>query len=225
LGRKGIGVSALFDLPGEIWQDRPSLPADPLFEMPVEYSGKSTPEKLAEIYGKLREDEADCLLMTSLDEIAWTFNIRGTDVTYNPVVISYAFVSEKESVLFIDPRKLTEESARRLKNDGVKLADYSKIYDYLSTVPENSSVFIDPAKTNVALCEALPPTVIYVKGISPANHLKSIKNETEIKGFRSAVVKDGVALTRFYFWLEKQLAAGERVTEISACAKLTALRA
>ncbi|MDD4115744.1 MAG: aminopeptidase P family protein [Massilibacteroides sp.] len=225
LERKGIGISVSFDLPGEVWQDRPPLPADPLFEMPVEYSGKSTVEKLNEINEMLRQSEADCTILSALDEIAWTFNIRGTDVTYNPVVISYAFVSEKESVLFIDPQKLTEEAARRLKKEGVILADYTMAGSYLSRLPGDCTVFIDPAKTNVALCEALPSTVTFVHGISPANHLKSIKNETEIKGFRNAVVKDGIAMTRFYIWLEKQLADGKRVTELSASAKLTSLRA
>lgn len=225
LKRKDIRVDSSSDLPGEIWQDRPELPPCTLFEMPVEYSGKSTTDKINEINAMLRKSGADCTILSALDEVAWTFNIRGTDVTYNPVVISYAFVSEKESVLFIEPKKLTKEAAKRLKGEGVILADYSMIRTYLSRLPASSRVFLDPAKTNVALYNALPKGVPLIEGISPANHLKSIKNETEIKGFRSAVVKDGVALTRFYIWLEKQLAAGEKVTELSASAKLSALRA
>lgn len=225
LKRKGIRVDSSLDLPGEIWKDRPQLPPDILFEMPVEYSGKSTPEKIEEINAMLRQSDADCTILSALDEVAWTFNIRGTDVTYNPVVISYAFISEKESVLFIEPKKLPEEAAKRLKKEGVILADYSMITTYLSRLPENSRVFLDPAKTNVALYNALPKGATIIEGIAPANHLKSIKNETEIKGFRSAVIKDGVALTRFYFWLEKQLATGNKVTELSASAKLSALRA
>lgn len=225
LKRKGIRVDSSLDLPGEIWKNRPQLPPDILFEMPVEYSGKSTPEKIEEINAMLRQSDADCTILSALDEVAWTFNIRGTDVTYNPVVISYAFISEKESVLFIEPKKLPEEAAKRLKKEGVILADYSMITTYLSRLPENSRVFLDPAKTNVALYNALPKGATIIEGIAPANHLKSIKNETEIKGFRSAVIKDGVALTRFYFWLEKQLATGNKVTELSASAKLSALRA
>lgn len=225
LSRKGIKIDSSKDLPGEIWNDRPEVPGDPLFEMPVEYSGKSSAEKIEAINAMLRKSDADCTIISALDEVAWTFNIRGTDVTYNPVVISYAFVSENESVLFIQPKKLTEEAAKRLKAEGVILADYGMIATYLSRIPENSRVFLDPAKTNVALYNALPKGVTLVERIAPANHLKSIKNETEIKGFRSAVVKDGIALTRFYIWLEKQLAAGEKVTELSASAKLTSLRA
>lgn len=225
LRRKDIKLETSYDLIDLIWKDRPAVPANPLFEMPVELSGKSVREKLDEINNQLHKEGADCCILAALDEVAWTFNIRGTDVTYNPVVISYAFVSEDESVLFIDPKKVTAEAAESLKKEGVVLADYTLIQKYLSRLPENSSVFIDPAKTNISLYNALPKGCTIIEGITPANHLKSIKNETEIKGFRNAVVKDGIALTRFYIWLEKQLAAGEKVTELSASAKLTALRA
>lgn len=225
LKRKGILVNAKEDLPGKIRKDRASVPGHPLFEMPIEYSGKSTADKLEEINNILHRANADCTILSALDEVAWTFNIRGTDVTYNPVVISYAFVSEKESVLFIQPQKITEEAAHRLKKEGVLLADYSMLLPYLSRLPENCRVFLDPHKTNVAIFNALPAGATVVEGISPANHLKSIKNETEIKGFRSVAVKDGIAMTRFFIWLEKQMSKGERVTELSASAKLSSLRA
>jgi Xaa-Pro aminopeptidase len=225
LSRKGIQIDASGDLPGELWHDRPEVPGGALFEMPVEYSGKSTVDKIEEINARLRQSEADCTILSALDEVAWTFNIRGTDVTFNPVVIGYAFISEKENVLFIHPKKLTEEAAKRLKAAGVILADYAMIQTYLSRLPESSRIFLDPAKTNVALYNALPKETTIIEGIAPVSHLKSVKNETEIKGFRSAVVKDGIALTRFFLWLEKQMAAGEKVTELSAAARLTALRA
>lgn len=224
LSRKEIKLETSYDLIDGIWKDRPAIPGNPLFEMPVELSGKSIQEKLDEINNRLRKEGADCLILAALDEVGWTFNIRGTDVTYNPVVISYAFVSEDESVLFIDPQKITAEAADNLKKEGIKLADYTMIQKYLSRLPETSHVFIDPAKTNISLYNALPKGCTIVEGITPANHLKSVKNETEIKGFRNAVVKDGIALTRFYIWLEQQLAAGNKVTEISASEKLTALR-
>lgn len=225
LRRKEIKLETSCDLIDLVWKDRPATPGNPLFEMPVELSGKSVREKLDELNNRLRKEGADCLILAALDEVAWTFNIRGTDVAYNPVVISYAFVSEDESVLFIDPKKITAESAENLKKEGVILADYTMIQKYLSRLPENSRVFIDPAKTNISLYNALPKGCTIIEGITPANHLKSIKNETEIKGFRNAVIKDGIALTRFYIWLEKKLAAEEKVTELSASAMLTALRA
>lgn len=225
LKRKEIKLETAYDLIDLIWKDRPAVPGNPLFEMPVELSGKAVHEKLDEINNLLRKEGADCGILAALDEVAWTFNIRGTDVTYNPVVISYAFISEDESVLFIDPKKITAEAAESLKKEGIVLADYTMIQKYLSRLPENSRVFIDPAKTNISLYNALPKGCTIVEGITPANHLKSIKNETEIKGFRNATVKDGIALTRFYIWLEKKLAAGEKVTELDASARLSALRA
>lgn len=225
LGKKELALRTDLDLIDPIWKERPAIPDAPLFEMPIELSGLSVQEKLKALQDKLREAGADCLVLSALDEVAWTFNIRGTDVTYNPVVISYAFVSEKENVLFINPKKLTAETAERLKKADVKLADYSMIYPYLSRLAEDTRVFVDMNKTNVSLYKALPGNCTVVEGVSPANHLKSIKNPTEIEGFRQAVVKDGIALTRFYIWLEKKMAAGEKVTEISASEKLTALRA
>lgn len=225
LSRKEIKLDTSADLIEGIWKDRPAVPGNPIFEMPEALSGASVHEKLDLINNQLRSEGADCLILAALDEIAWTFNIRGTDVTYNPVVVSYAFVSEDESVLFIKPEKLTAEITEHLKKEGVTLAEYSMIQRYLSRLPENSRVFVDMNKTNVSLYDAIPGSCTIVEGISPANHLKSIKNETEIKGFQNAVVKDGVALTKFYIWLEKQMVEGAQVTEISAAEKLTALRA
>ena len=224
LAEKEIKLNTNASLIDPIWKERPAIPEAPMFEMPVELSGKSTEDKLIDINKMLHKAGADCTILSALDEVAWTFNIRGTDVAYNPVVISYAFVSEKESVLFVNPKKIPVEIAEHLKKEGVTLADYGMLATFLSRLPERTRVFIDSKRTNVAIYNALPKSSILIEGISPANHLKSIKNETEIKGFRNAVLKDGIAMTKFYFWLEKMLKAGEKVTELSAAAKLTALR-
>lgn len=224
LAEKEIKLNTNASLIDPIWKERPAIPEAPMFEMPVELSGKSTEDKLIDINKILHKAGADCTILSALDEVAWTFNIRGTDVAYNPVVISYAFVSEKESVLFVNPKKIPAEIAEHLKKEGVTLADYGMLATFLSRLPERTRVFIDSKRTNVAIYNALPKSSILIEGTSPANHLKSIKNETEIKGFRNAVLKDGIAMTKFYFWLEKMLKAGEKVTELSAAAKLTALR-
>ena len=224
LAEKEIKLNTNASLVDPIWKERPAIPEAPMFEMPVELSGKSTEDKLIDINKMLHKAGADCTILSALDEVAWTFNIRGTDVAYNPVVISYAFVSEKESVLFVNPKKIPAEIAEHLKKEGVTLADYGMLATFLSRLPERTRVFIDSKRTNVAIYNALPKSSILIEGISPANHLKSIKNEAEIKGFRNAVLKDGIAMTKFYFWLEKMLKAGEKVTELSAAAKLTALR-
>ena len=224
LAEKEIKLNTNASLIDPIWKERPAIPEAPMFEMPIELSGKSTEDKLIDINKMLHKAGADCTILSALDEVAWTFNIRGTDVAYNPVVISYAFVSEKESVLFVNPKKIPAEIAEHLKKEGVTLADYGMFATFLSRLPERTRVFIDSKRTNVAIYNALPKSSILIEGTSPANHLKSIKNETEIKGFRNAVLKDGIAMTKFYFWLEKMLKAGEKVTELSAAAKLTALR-
>ena len=224
LAEKEIKLNTNASLIDPIWKERPAIPEAPMFEMPIELSGKSTEDKLIDINKMLHKAGADCTILSALDEVAWTFNIRGTDVAYNPVVISYAFVSEKESVLFVNPKKIPAEIAEHLKKEGVTLADYGMLATFLSRLPEQTRVFIDSKRTNVAIYNALPKSSILIEGPSPANHLKSIKNETEIKGFRNAVLKDGIAMTKFYFWLEKMLKAGEKVTELSAAAKLTALR-
>lgn len=224
LKKKGIALNTDLSLIDPIWKDRPAVPEAQIFEMPVELSGKSSEDKLIEINQMLHKAGADCTVLSALDEVAWTANIRGTDVSYNPVAISYAYISDKENVLFINPKKVPAEIAEHLKKEGWILADYGKIFDYLQRLPENIRVFLDRSKTNMAIYNALPKGAEIIDGISPANHLKSIKNETEIKGFRNAVVKDGIALTKFYFWLEKQMATGEKVTELSASHKLTELR-
>ena len=224
LAEKEIKLNTNASLIDPIWKERPAIPEAPMFEMPIELSGKSTEDKLIDINKMLHKAGADCTILSALDEVAWTFNIRGTDVAYNPVVISYAFVSEKESVLFVNPKKIPAEIAEHLKKEGVTLADYGMLATFLSRLPEQTRVFIDSKRTNVAIYNALPKSSILIEGTSPANHLKSIKNETEIKGFRNAVLKDGIAMTKIYFWLEKMLKAGEKVTELSAAAKLTALR-
>lgn len=224
LAEKEIKLNTNASLIDPIWKERPAIPEAPMFEMPIELSGKSTEDKLLDINKMLHKAGADCTILSALDEVAWTFNIRGTDVAYNPVVISYAFVSEKESVLFVNLKKIPAEIAEHLKKEGVTLADYGMLATFLSRLPERTRVFIDSKRTNVAIYNALPKSSILIEGISPANHLKSIKNEAEIKGFRNAVLKDGIAMTKFYFWLEKMLKAGEKVTELSAAAKLTALR-
>lgn len=225
LAKLGIRLDSSADLMEGIWSDRPAIPSNKIFQMPTELSGASVSDKLDQLNNQLRQAGADCMVLAALDEVAWTFNIRGTDVTYNPVAVAYGFVSEEESVLFIQPEKLTAEMAEELKQEGVTLADYSRIDYYLAHLPAGKRVFVDMSKTNVALYNAIPKSCVIVEGISPANHLKSVKNATEIKGYRHAMVKDGIALTKFYRWLEQQLATGNKVTEISAADKLTALRA
>lgn len=225
LSRKAITLNTKEDLLDRIWSDRPAIPSDKLFELPVKFSGKSVTDKLIEINNELRREGADYLVLAALDEVAWTFNIRGYDVIYNPVVISFGIVSEEEAILFVNPDKMTDEVAAMLRKQGVTLADYNDIYGYLSQLPAGKRVFVDTTKTNISLYNAIPTNCQIISGITPANHLKSIKNPTEIAGFRNALLKDGIALTKFYIWLEKEMATGAALTELSVSAKLSAFRA
>ena len=224
LRRKNIKINASADLIRSLWADRPAIPMDTLFEMPIEMSGQSTTDKITAIKRMLQQAGADCTVLSALDEVAWTFNIRGTDVKYNPVVISYAVVSEKDTILFINPKKMTAEVAERLQREGVKLADYSMLFIYLSKLPADSRILLDPSRTNAAIGKALPATCEVIEDLSPTNHLKSIKNATEIAGFRSAMLKDGVAMTKFFYWLEKKIEAGDTITELQASKQVSIFR-
>jgi Xaa-Pro aminopeptidase len=225
MSKSGVSVNGDLDLISQIWTDRPSMPDAPVFKLPVEISGKSTEEKISEINKAVAEVGADCVILASLDDVAWTFNLRGTDVSYNPVSISYGFVSPRESVLFINPKKISKEIVDNLRREGVIVADYSVVNRYLSKLPTGTKILVDQNRTNASLLNSINKDAVIVNAISPATSLKSIKNDTEIAGFRNAALKDGVALVKFYLWLEKALAAGEKVTELSASAKLTSLRA
>lgn len=224
LKKKEILLCIEKNLINDLWTDRPQFPGNPFFILPETYSGMPAHEKLIQINNKLRQAGADCTVLCALDEIAWTFNIRGNDVSYNPVVVSYAFISEDESVLFIQPEKLNAELAGQLKKEGITLASYSLITSYLSKLKPGTTILIDKNKTNAALFHAIPASCSVVEASSPVAMLKAIKNETEISGFRNAMIKDGVALTRFYIWLERALADGQAITERSICEKLSTFR-
>ncbi len=226
LRRKGIATRLTDDLIAPLWRDRPAIPRGPFFVLPDELSGMSVEEKLNQINNMIHQAGADGLLLTALDEIAWAFNLRGTDVAYNPVGIGYAFISEEESFLFTLPEKVSEEVAGHLRQAGVGVGAYSKIATYLSRLPEGKTILVDKRKTSAALFEAIPKHCHVATGTTPVCQLKAIKNETEIEGFRQAVVRDGVALTRFHKWLEERVGnPATPVTERSAARHLSALRA
>ena len=204
--KKKISVRTDFSPFDSIWRDRPVVPENPIFVLPETFSGKSTREKIHEVLDAIREKEASYTILASLDTIAWLFNIRGRDIAYNPVYLAFSVVSEKETVLFINPKKLTEDVVEYLHGQGVVLADYAKFYTYLSRIPSGTSVLITPSKINYKIDSSIPANCSVVEtDIHPADALKAVKNETEIQGIRSAMRKDGVALVRFLIWLEENL--------------------
>lgn len=212
------------DLPSEVWTDRPSLPLNPFYAYNVRYAGKSTVDKLALVRAELKKAYADVFIMSALDDIAWLFNIRGNDVDYNPVVISYAIVENDKVTLFVASEKLTPETITYLKNEGVIVENYQAIYDNIKNMHSSKGVLVDGAKLNQALFEAIPTTCEIRNSMSPIFKLKSVKNEVEMAGVRSAMIKDGVALTRFFMWLEANLNTG-KLSEISISKRLFEFRA
>ena len=223
LKRKNIELITEYDPFEEIWKDRPEIPTNEIFALSEDVTGESTKSKIERIVAELKKEDADGMLMVTLDTVAWTFNIRGNDVDFNPVAVAYAYISEKETVLFINPKKLTEEIADNLKQQGVTLAHYNKIFDYVANLPANTTVLVTGSKINRRLLQTIPTNCSVVDVPSPADLMKSKKNETELKGFRNAMLKDGLALVKFYMWMEKAVPAGE-VTEVTIEEKLREYR-
>ena len=221
LNMKGLHLISDYDPFGSIWHDRPAIPTNPIFVLPEEYTGEATHKKISRICDAVEKAGAESLLVASLDTIAWIFNIRGNDVKCNPVAVSYAYISKKETVLFIDPKKLTAEATEYLKSEGVTIAEYGKVLDYVSKA--KTSVCLDGNKVTFKLYNTIPQSLRIIDIPSPADLMKSIKNKTEIEGFRKAMEKDGVALVRFFMWLEKAVPKGE-VEEITIPAKLVEYR-
>ncbi|MFV0536141.1 MAG: aminopeptidase P family protein [Dysgonomonas sp.] len=221
LTMKGLHLISDYDPFSSIWHDRPAIPTNPIFVLPETYAGEATNKKISRICDAVEKVGAESLLVASLDTIAWIFNIRGNDVKCNPVAVSYAYISKKETVLFIDPKKLTAETTEYLKSEGVTIAEYGKILDYVSKV--KTSVCLDGNKVTFKLYNTISQGLRIVDMPSPADLMKSIKNKTEIEGFRKAMEKDGVALVRFFIWLEKAVPKGE-VEEITIPAKLVEYR-
>jgi len=221
---KMVGIELVsVDLLAEVWTERPSLPLNPFFVFDTKYSGKSTTEKLKAVRDELKKSRANVFVMSALDDIAWLFNIRGNDVDYNPVTIAYALVEEDKATLFIASEKLTAETKLYLDKEGVSVAAYTGIYDALKGISDSKAVLIDGAKLNQSLFEAIPADCAIRNTMSPVFKLKSIKNDVEMAGVRRAMVKDGVALTKFFKWLEENIASG-KLTETSIDKKLYACR-
>ena len=218
-----INVKSL-DLIDEAWQNRADLPQNPIFLFDVKYAGKSASEKIAEVRKEMKQAKTNVYIMNSLDEIAWLYNIRGNDVNFNPLAISYAAIDTEKAYLFIDEKKVSEEIKISLKEQGVEIKDYLDIYSYLENLSNEAHVFVDGNRINQSLFETIPTTSTVKLATSIVTNLKTIKNETELEGFRNAMVKDGVALTKFFIWLEENVAQNN-IDEVTISEKLIEFRA
>ena len=218
----GITLRTNFDPLEKVWHDRPQLPLSPVTIHPLEYAGESTPDKLRRIREALRSSHADGMLVSALDDIAWTLNLRGEDVHCNPVFVSCLLIDSHSATLFVDSRKLTAEVRQYLSECGVATDEYGKVGCGLRSYGEYN-ILMDPDETNYALfkTERRSRTVL---AKSPIPAMKAVKNDVEVEGFRRAMLRDGVAMVKFLRWLKPAVAKGGQ-TEMSIDRKLTDLRA
>ena len=215
-----------------IWHDRPAIPENPVEIYPIEYAGETTGSKITRIRKALREKHADGMLMSALDDIAWTLNLRGSDVHCNPVFVSYLLISSKDVTLYINKVKLTSEVSAYLQAEGIKVDNYENVVKGLKDYFEYN-ILLDSDEVNYVLYKTVSREIVEEE--SPVKRMKTVKNATEIAGFRSAMLKDGIAMVKFLKWLDEAYGADEthepyephksHETELSIDRKLTALRA
>lgn len=218
----GITLRTNLDPLEQIWENRPSLPANPVEIQPLEYAGETLASKVVRIRKSLRELHADGMLVSALDDIAWTLNLRGTDVHCNPVFVSYLLIESDKVSLFVDDNKLSPEVKQYLQDNQVSLYNYNKVEKCLESYSEYN-ILLDGDETSYYLWKTVKCQEI-VAAASPISAMKAVKNKAEIEGYRSAMLKDGVAMVKFLKWLKPAVEAGGQ-TEISIDEKLTSLRA
>lgn len=215
----------LVDLPllKEVWLERSqSKKKNPVFVHPVERAGKSVKEKLSDIRSKMKEKNASLHIISSLDDVAWTLNLRGSDVQSNPVFLGYIVLSMDDAVLFIDQEKLDDNAIQQMQESSVKVMDYDGFFGYLNEIKEQK-ILISP-NSNQSVFEALKNNNTFIKAPVPGNLMKAIKNETELEGFRTVMQRDGVAMVKFLYWLT-HTAGKEAMNEYSIGEKLRGFRA
>lgn len=218
----GITVRTNFDPLGLIWTDRPAIPANPVEIQPMEFAGESVASKISRIRTALRQRHADGMLISALDDIAWTLNLRGTDVHCVPVFVSYLLISSQQVSLYVDSAKINDEVKAYLTENGISLYPYNKVAEGLERYSEYN-ILLDGDETSYFLWKTVKCQEI-IAGKSPVPAMKAQKNDREIAGFRQAMLRDGVAMVKFLRWLKPAVEAGGQ-TEISIDRKLTSLRA
>lgn len=210
------------DLVGEIWSGRPALQSEPIWILEEKYAGKGAATKLEELRETMLAAGATVHLLTSLDDIAWLLNIRGNDIPCNPVVLAYLTVDMKEAHLFIREEALNEKTGRYLENLRVRLHPYEEIYDYVKTF-RGEKILLEKGFVNYTLCRSLDESNQVISGMNPEAYLKTVKNPVEMENIRRAHIKDGTAVTKFIFWLKKNIGKIP-IDELSAAEKLESLR-
>ena len=223
LACKNARIDYSLDLIDEIWENRPPLSEEPVFALGEEYTGESTSSKLARIREAMNLKGADIHVMAALDDVNWTVNLRGNDIEFFPMFLSYAIITMDDMKLYVDERKLSDEIRSNLEKDNISIRPYNAIYEDVKNISAEHTVLVDPSRLNYALYNNLPKNVKIVEAMNPTILMKAMKNETEIKNIINAHVKDGVAVTRFMYWLKKNVGKTD-ITEISAGEKLDSFR-
>ncbi len=211
------------DLILDIWKDRPLMPHSSAFDHPVIYCGKERSEKIAEVRKQMKIRNIDFQLLTSPDDIMWLLNIRGNDIKYSPLIISFALVGEEQILLFTDESKIPLKLASEFDRLGIVMLPYEETAGMITTLSSDSAILFDPSGTSAELYQSMPQGIKLIEDINIVSRLKAVKNETEIGNIRNAMIKDGVALTKFFIWLEQRLES-EKITELNLSEKIDALR-
>lgn len=220
---KQVSLIYNHDLLADLWHDRPSIPAKPVMILDVQFAGESRASKFERVRECLRKAGADAHFISTLDDIAWMFNIRGKDIEYNPVTIAYSYISQDAAHLFLDDAKLAPEIKSALRADDVVLSAYKEDFDFVRQLPQGTRVLVDPEKTSQAMKDALSQQCAIIEGQNIAYTLKAQKNETELQGIRQAHVRDGAAMVKWLYWLDQHIGKQE-YTEYTVMEPLYDLR-
>lgn len=224
LAAKNAKINYDFDLIDDVWTDRPALSTEKAFHLDVKYTGEDTASKLARIRKEMDKVGANVHVITSLDDVCWTFNFRGNDVAYSPLVLSYTIIYKDHVDLFVDESKLNDEIKANLAKNNVTVLPYNDVYEAIKKFGAGDTLLVDPARMNYALYNNISNEAAKVQQLNPSVIMKACKNGTEIKNIKEAHIKDGVAVTKYMYWLKKNVGKME-ITEMSASDKLEELRA
>ena len=223
LAEKQVSISFRLDLVGDIWTDRPALSHQPAWAHSEIYTGRSRKDKIAEVRKAMADKGADEYLLSSLDDIAWLLNIRGNDIRCNPVVLSYVAVTHAKVYLFAQKESVSDELENELRHDGITLKPYNDVYSYAASIPSGKKLLLCCASSNYTLKKSISQNVTVIDDVNPTELPKAMKNPVEIANARKAHIRDGVAVTKFIYWLKQNIGKTE-ITELSATEKLEELR-
>jgi len=225
MGAKGVRIDTTLDLIDHAWDERPGLPDAPIYEHAAPQATIGRADKLRQVREAMTRHGVTHHLISSVDDVAWLFNLRGSDVSYNPVFLAHALLDANGATLFVQPGKIDAALAQRLATDGVRIAPYADARTTLGALPADARVLIDPRRVTLGLRESLPATATIVEAINPSTLLKSRKNAAEAQFVRQAMEQDGAAMCAFYAWFEAAMARGEAISELTIDERLSAERA